>query len=83
MTLNGTDLDWHENRFKIVVKSNVRNAAGAEKLESAFASTFMAVPNKFVTVMSTSGGTSLREAFANASKSTKRSLSIGTLEHDA
>ena len=36
MTLNGTDLDWYKDRFKIVVKAKVRNA-GAEKLKSAFA----------------------------------------------
>ena len=46
-------------------------------------SIFIAVPKRFETVMKTSGGTSLRKAFAKSSKSIQRSLSIGTLEHDA
>ena len=45
-------------------------------------SIFIAVPNRFATVMKTSGGTSLRKALAKSSKSIQRSLSIGTLAQD-
>ena len=84
MSLNRSDFDWDILALKVILSQPGSGilAQRNSNLLLPYLSSFMAVPNRLLTVQNTSGGTSLRKAFANL-PSQNSCLSIFTLEQFA